>query len=291
MNRDDFVLDELDVDVDENDKRIGMQLVLMGRLDKTAIPAIVAKQRKSNLRFGEAAIKLGLVKRKDVEDALLRQYDFPSPPPWAHSGEVVIAAAAMGPVAESIRTLRAQLALHWLNQRDVQFLAVVSAARGEGRTFIAANLAVAFAQLHERTLLIDMDLRHARLHQIFRVENQHGLSSLASGRGTGGEIQRIVGYDSLSLLPAGPRPPHPQELLTARWMGPVLDAVRREFDVVIVDTPAFCCGADAQIVSAQARQALLVSAPGAATRDDTERMLGACRQVGATIAGAVINRR
>ncbi|MBI5716105.1 MAG: polysaccharide biosynthesis tyrosine autokinase [Burkholderiales bacterium] len=293
MNRMDFQIDELPTSDDASDKRIGMQLVQLGRLLKSDIPAVEAVQRKKRLRFGEAAVKLGLVNRQDVDDALARQYDFPAPPAWAHGAEVVIATpSSVGqPVAESIRTLRAQLALQWMSQPQVQFLAVVSAARGEGRSFIAANLAVAFAQLHERTLLIDMDLRNARQHKIFHVDNRHGLSTLVSGRGTGTEIQRVVGYDSLGVLPSGPRAPHPQELLTSRSMSPVLEHVRQRYDVVIVDTPAFACGADAQIVSAQTRQVLLVSAPGGATRDETERLVGACRQVGASVAGAVVNSR
>ena len=290
MNRLDLQLDELAA-ADGPDKRIGMQLVELGRLHKTDIPAIEVAQRSMHLRFGEAAVKLGLVKRQDVDDALGRQFNFPTPPPWALGAEVVIASRTMEPVGEAIRTLRAQLALQWMNHRQAQFLAVVSAVRGEGRSFIAANLAVAFAQLHERTLLIDMDLRHARQHRIFRIENKHGLSTLASGRSAGTEIQRIMGYQTLSVLPTGPRPPHPQELLTSRSMSPILEHVRRHYDVVIIDTPGFSCGADAQIVSAQARQALLVSAPGGATRDDTQRLVGACRQVGASVVGAVVNRR
>jgi protein-tyrosine kinase len=290
MNRLDLQLDEL-APTNGTDKRIGMRLVELGRMHRTDIPAVEAAQRKTKLRFGETAVKLGLVNRRDVDDALARQFDFPAPPPWALGAEVVIASASMGPVAEAIRTLRAQLALQWMNHRQVQMLAVVSAERGEGRSFIAANLAVAFAQLQERTLLIDMDLRQGRQHRIFRVENKHGLSTLVTGRSTGSEIQRIMGFETLSVLPAGPRPPHPQELLTSRSMSPLLEQVRRRYDVVIVDTPAFSCGADAQIVSAQARQALLVSAPGASTHDDTHRLVAACRQVGVTIAGAVVNRR
>jgi protein-tyrosine kinase len=232
------------------------------------------------LGAAEAAPALGLVARPDDE-----------PPRWAPGTEVVIATTSMSPVAEALRTLRTQLALQWMNQRQVQLLSVVSAVRGEGRSFIAANLAVAFAQLHERTLLIDMDLRHARQHRIFRVDNDIGLSTLLAGHGNGREIRRIEGCQTLSLLPSGPRPAHPQEMLSARSLTPVLDQLRPHFDVIIIDTPAFSSGADAQIVSAQARQALLVSAPGRATRDETDRLVDSLRQVGVSIAGAAVNRR
>jgi len=239
---------------------------------------------RRELDLGEATPHLGLLARQGEPPAR-----------WATGTEVVIATSPMSAVSEALRTLRTQLALQWMNQRQVQLLSVVSAVRDEGRSFIAANLAVAFAQLHERTLLIDMDLRHPRLHQIFRVDNDEGLATLLAGRGNGSgnghEMHRVEGCETLSLLPAGPRPTHPQELLAARTLGPVLDQLRPHFDVIIIDTPAFSSGADAQIVSAQARQALLVSAPGRATRDETDQMVGALRQVGVSIAGIAINRR
>lgn len=227
----------------------------------------------------------------EVVDALARPHQFPAAPRWAQGSEVVIATDASLPVAEAIRTLRAQLALQWMTQHQAQFISVVSASRGEGRSFIAANLAVAFAQLRERTLLIDMDLRHPRQHRIFRVANEFGLSTLLTGGSNGQEVQPVEGYDTLSLLTAGPRPPHPQELLAARAMSPLLEHVRARYDIVIVDTPAWASGADAQIVSAQTRQALLVSAPGVATRDETGRLIEALRQVGVTIVGATVNHR
>jgi receptor protein-tyrosine kinase len=272
-------------------KPIGMRLVEMGRIKETDIPTIAQAQRASQLRFGETAMQLGLVSRYDVADALARQRMFPGPPRWAEGSELAITTASTLPVAEAIRTLRAQLALRWMGQHQPQLLSVVSASRGEGRSFVAANLAVAFAQLRERTLLIDMDLRHARQHRIFRVGNEQGLSTLVSDGSNGQEVQAIEGYETLSLLTAGPRPANPQELLAARAMAPVLEKVRERYDIVIVDTPAWSCGADAQIVSAQTGQALLVSAPGMSTRDETGHLVDALRQVGVSIVGAAVNHR
>lgn len=292
MMRTDFHLDLPGTEAQPGrNKPIGMRLVELGHLKADDIAAIEQAQQSSQLRFGETAMKLGLVTRSDVEDALARQFNFPSTPQWAEGSEVVISTASMEPVAEAIRTLRAQLALQWMRHRQTQFVSIVSATRGEGRSFIAANLAVAFAQLQERTLLIDMDLRNGRQHQIFRIANEHGLSTLASGRSTGQEFQAIEGFDTLNVLTAGPRPPHPQELLAARTMAPVLEHARAHYDIVIIDTPAWSTGADAQIISAQARQALLISAPGRSTRDDTGLLVGALRQVGVSILGAAVNRR
>jgi receptor protein-tyrosine kinase len=233
----------------------------------------------------------GLAGRPESAAVVARRPVFPGPPRWTKGSELLIATDSTAAVAEAMRTLRAQLALQWMDQRQTQFLSIVSVGRGEGRSFIAANLAVACAQLQERTLLIDMDLRHGRQHRIFRVANDEGLSTLLSHGSSGQEIQPVEGYETLSLLTAGPQSPHPQELLAARAMTPVLDHVRARYDIVIVDTPAWSCGADAQIISAQTRQALLISAPGRATRDDTGQMIDALRQVGVAIVGAAVNHR
>lgn len=207
------------------------------------------------------------------------------------SAELVMVRAPMTPVAEALRNLRAQLGLHWKNAAQAQVLSVVSVERGEGRSFIAANLALAFAQLNERTLLVDTDLRYPRQHAIFGIGNGQGLSSLLGGRASAQDIQPVDCHPNLSVLPAGPPSAHPQELLASRSLRQVLEQCRAEFDVVILDTPAWRCGADAMLVCAQAGQALLVSAPGRATRDATERVVAALRQVDVAIAGAVVNRR
>lgn len=273
------------------DMPIGMQLVELGHLREGDIPAIEKAQRKTGLRFGEMAVKLGFVKRGHVEQALSRQFNFPFLPHTALSPELSIATTPKQPVAEAIRTLRTQLALSWMNKLQTQCLSVVSAERGEGRSFIAANLAVAFAQMNERALIIDMDLRYPRQHHLFRISNRYGLTSLLGGRGTGREIQRVDGYETLCVLPAGPLPPSPQELLAAKYLSPVLEHLRTQFDVIIVDTPAWSCGADAQIISAQAGQALLVSTPRKATRAATDSLVKAMQQVGVSIVGAAVNRR
>jgi protein-tyrosine kinase len=273
------------------DTRLGARLVQLGRLAPIDVQRIAQAQSKSTMRFGELAVKLGLVSRADVADALALQFNFPSVPDWARRSELLVATTPRSGVAEAVRTLRTQLALHWMNKRQTLCLAIVSADRGEGRSFIAANLALAFAQINERTLLIDMNLRQPRQHEIFRVGNRYGVTSLLNGRDSGREIQRIEGYSSLYLLTSGPAPPSPQELLTARSLTPTLERLRKQFDIVLVDTPAWQCGADAQMIASQTGDALLVSAPQLATRQSTDQLLAALRRVGVSIAGAAVNQR
>jgi Mrp family chromosome partitioning ATPase len=120
----------------------------------------------------------------------------------------------------------------------LKHLAIVSPGREEGRTYLAANLAVVFSQLGERTLLIDADMRHPRQHVLFGLPNRGGLSSLLAGRAGADVIELVAPLTNLSVLPAGPQPPNPQELLGRPVFQNFLAELDKEFDVVIIDTPA-----------------------------------------------------
>src|SRR5207253_11148190 len=122
-----------------------------------------------------------------------------------------------------------------------------------GRSFIAANLAVVFAQLGQRTLLIDADLRNASQHRLFGVDNRLGLSAVLSGRADASEaIQRVAAVPNLSLLPAGALPPSPQDLLARPAFAILLDEVAADADLVLLDCPPIGQTADAQTIVVRA---------------------------------------
>jgi receptor protein-tyrosine kinase len=198
-------------------RSIGAILIDNGRLTPDAAERILKLQKEQGLRFGDAAIQLGLLSEADIQQALSRQYDYPYLMPGDErvSEEVVAAFKPFSPIVEQLRAVRSQLMLRWFDAEiGHKTLAVVSASRADGRSFTAANLAVVFSQLGERTLLIDADLRNPSQHQLFRLENKLGLSSLLAGRAELAEaITRIPGLIDLSVLPAGATPPNPQELL------------------------------------------------------------------------------
>ena len=113
---------------------------------------------------------------------------------------------------EHLRSLRTQLSLRWFENQQAA-LAIVSPGSGEGRSWIAANLAVLFAQTGKRTLLIDADLRRPRQHALFGIPERNGLSSILAGRAGLDGLTEIPGVPDLTVLPAGVVPPNPQELL------------------------------------------------------------------------------
>ena len=167
-------------------RAIGAILIDAGRLSPDGAERILRAQRDGGLRFGDAAISLGLLKESDIQFALSRQFDYPflQPGESSVSDEVVAAYRPFTHQVEELRALRSQLMLRWFDaEAERKTLAIVSPERGEGRSFIAANLAVVFSQLGERTLLIDADMRNPRQHTMFAVSNRLGLSETLAGRG------------------------------------------------------------------------------------------------------------
>jgi receptor protein-tyrosine kinase len=276
---------------------IGAILMDIGRLTPEAAERILKVQKESGLRFGDAAIKLGLLTEMDVRFALSRQFDYPNLAPGdkSVSEEVVAAFKPYSPAVERLRALRSQLMLRCFDlddesRGDKRSLAIVSPEQGEGRSFLAANLAVVFSQLGERTLLIDADLRHPRQHELFRLENPSGLSAILSGRANMDEaIQRIPNLLGLSVLPAGVVPPNPQELLSRPAFSNLLQAAQERFDIVLIDTPDGSRSADVETIVTRAGAALAVSRKHFTSTRRLQSMVDALRQAGSPVVGVVLN--
>lgn len=274
-------------------RSIGAILIDNGRLTPEAAERILKLQKEQGLRFGDAAIQLGLLTEADIQQALSRQYDYPYLMPGDDrvSEEVIAAFKPFSPVVEQLRALRSQLMLRWFDaEAGHKTLAVVSAGRGEGRSFTAANLAVVFSQLGERTLLIDADLRHPRQHQLFRLENKLGLSSLLAGRAELGEaVTRIPGLIDLSILPAGATPPNPQELLARPVFNALMATVQGQYDIVVVDTPAGAETADNQTIAARTRGAVVVARKDLSLAPQLQTLVSSLQHAGVAVVGAVLN--
>lgn len=273
-------------------RAIGALLIDAGKLRAEDAEAVLRLQKEKNLRFGDAAIELGFITQADIDLALSRQFDYPylAPGESKVSEEVAAAYDPFSPQVEALRALRAQLMLRWFDHDAARTaLAIVSAARGEGRSYIAANLAVVFSQLGERTLLIDADLRHPRQHELFGADNRAGLSALLTGRAMLDVIQRIPGLLGLSVLPAGALPPNPQELLARPQFAQLLADLAGHYDVILIDTPAAADTADAQTAAVRAGAALVVVRKNASRTWRVRGLSDSVAHAKATIVGAVLN--
>jgi receptor protein-tyrosine kinase len=273
------------------DRSIGAILIDSGKLRLADAERIMHLQKEEGLRFGDAAIRLGLVTREDIDRAVAHQFEYPYLVVGESdvSHELVAAYQPFSPEVEALRALRSQLMLRWFTEDNRhKTLAVCSAESAEGRSWMAANLAIVFSQLGERTLLIDADLRNPRQHDLFKLENGSGLSSILSNRGDIGAIRRIPSFIDLSVLPAGPIPPNPQELLGRSAFAQLLDEVSEKFDVVIIDSPSGKY-ADVQTVAVRAGGALLLARKHFTAVADLGSLANNLRQTGAQVVGVVVS--
>jgi receptor protein-tyrosine kinase len=249
-------------------------------------------QRTEGWRFGEAALRLGLVTTDDMRCAIAKQYDLPHllPGNESVSNELVVAYAPFHPCAEELRALRTQLSIRWSNNKaQHRSLAIVSPGAGEGRSYVAANLAVLFSLLGERTLLIDADLRSPRQHRIFNISDRIGLSAILSGRADRSIVMPVPEFAKLSVLPAGAPPPNPQELLSRPALGAFFQEMESEFDVVLVDTsPARPC-ADSQSVAYRTGSAIVLARKDHTRIGDTQSVIRELSDAGVRVVGTVLN--
>lgn len=271
-------------------RSIGAILVDAGRLSVEDAERVLRLQREQNLRFGDAAIKLGVLTEADIDLALSHQFDYPYLLRGSSkvSERVVAAYQPTSPEVEAMRALRSQLMLRWFDGSSQKTLAIVSAGANEGRSFIASNLAVVFSQLGERTLLIDADMRSPSQHELFGLENRTGLSAVLAGRGPA-EVQRVEGLRDLSVLTAGPVPPNSIELLSRPLFGQTLTEFGAAYDVILLDTPSASLYADAQTVAARAGGALLVARKNASRAWHVRALSDAVAQANAALVGTVLN--
>jgi protein-tyrosine kinase len=273
----------------EQHRRIGNFIRDARDLDERQVEQILAYQREHGVRFGEAAVALRLAQRSDVIEALSQQFQYTVGfAGQAANGELVAAADPFGEQAEAFRELRSRLMLE-LPGEPIRALAIASPDSGDGKSYIAANLAVAFSQLGARTLLIDADVRTPRLHRMFGLDGG-GLSGVLAGFVEPSEaVLPVHGSPNLCLLPAGAMPPNPLELLHRPTFGALIQETLQSFRYIFVDTPAAVRGADARAIAAECDATLVVGRAGRSRMAQLEGLLDALSRSGARLAGVVMN--
>jgi chain length determinant protein tyrosine kinase EpsG len=286
-------LAELDIELPSRDaaQPIGALLVQSGALASGDVQRVLDYQKKAGLLFGEAGVAMGLLEEEDVKRALAIQFGHAYlSPDSGLASELVTATDPDSAAVEHLRVLRSQLMLRWFeNDARQAALAIVSPGSGEGRSYIAANLAVLFSQLGKRTLLIDADLRKPRQHEIFGLTGSVGLSTVLSGRAGWEAVHEVKSLPGLWVLPAGAVPPNPQELLSRPGFARLVQALRASYEVILIDTPAGAVWADAGTIAARAGAALMLACRDATSVPRVAHFADDLRQFGVTVVGAVLN--
>ncbi len=268
---------------------IGKLLQDAGKLKPQDMERVLKLQQEQNLRFGAAAQQLGLVTEADIRQALSQQFEYPTIPA-AEAGlspELTAATDPYSKEAEALRSVRSELLLRWFKDGR-KTLAVGSARADEGASYLAANLAVLFAQMGRKVLLIDANMRQPRQHEIFNLGNSMGFSDILAERVPSLQVHGIKQFPTLTVLPAGSPPPNPAELLARPSFGALLSGLETSYDIILLDTAPSQLSSDFQLISARAGGMLI------ATRRNVSRLapLAELKEkiifTGAQVVGAVV---
>lgn len=281
-----------DISVDQQDTSLGDILRRTKGLTAEQVREALEYQNTHGVRFGEAVVALGLASAQDVVWALAQQFHYPYTPTSevALHSELVVANDPFSEQVESFRDLRAQLITGVMGQGGQRSaVAIVSGDAGDGKSFVAANLAVAFSQLPGRTLLVDANLRTPRLHEIFGVDVSTGLSGILSGRSAANVIKPVTHLPNLYMLPAGVMAPNPAELLHRASFSLLLRELLEKFDYVLVDTPAGTHGADARMIASHCGACLVVGRRGQSRMPSMQNLVKQLTKSTVKIAGVLMN--
>ena len=191
--------------------------------------------------------------------------------------------------AEGFRTLRTNL--QFLSaDKPLKVLVISSSAAAEGKTTIAMNLATSLAQMGQRVLLVDSDLRRPTLYKSFNLAAAPGLSNLLVGKAELSTVIKKTPIEGLQVLPAGPIPPMPAELLGSHRMRELLNQLRQQFDTVLLDSPPVIAVTDATLLATMADGLLLVVNCGRTTQDQAKAALLTLEKAGIRPLGVVMNQ-
>ena len=203
--------------------------------------------------------------------------------------ELYVAREPRSPVSEAFRTLRTNLEFAGVDE-PIRTILITSPGPKEGKTTIAANLAVIIAQGGKRVILLDADLRRPRIHRFLGIPNRVGLSDVFRGHlDLPSAIHSFDGSEGMSVITSGSLPPNPAELLGSAKMIQILEELKQQADVVVIDCPPSLV-ADAQVLAAKVDAVLLVIQPGYTHIDSAKAALEQLGRADARVVGAVLNR-
>lgn len=194
------------------------------------------------------------------------------------------------PISEQYRTIRTNIEFSQVDA-DIRTIMVTSTGPGEGKSTTVANLATVFAEQGKQVLLIDADLRKPTVHYTFRMQNTTGLTNILTRQLTLKEAIFNSKIPNLFILPSGPIPPNPAELLGSRMMKDVLEEIKDEFDIVMFDTPPVLAVTDAQILSNQCDGTILVVSSGRTENEPALKGKELLEKAKANVIGVVLNNK
>jgi protein-tyrosine kinase len=296
----------------ESDQDIADALILLYKLPEDAIASIQQAKKALGVDFVEAALHTGLVTQREVETALewIRRHSLNEgrsiieeamrrrPDPRAlvvwegervsPGRELILAHDPYSERSEAIRTLRTELLMRTSGRRGAGIFALVSPNAGEGRSQLSAELAIAFAQLGSRTLLVDADLRRPRQHMLFGADNSVGLAQeLVNSREH--RVYAVDGVQHMRLITSGAPPPNPLELLSGNRFERLVGEWRRNYEFVVIDTPPAAQYSDGLAVATVAGHVVVLSRTNSTSYSGMTELRRKLDTTNAFVVGAVMS--
>lgn len=219
-----------------------------------------------------------VIKHKSGEEGEIKQIE----------SRLVTHFAPKSPISEAYRSLRTGIQYAKADQ-PIKTVLVTSSGPGEGKSTSVANLAITFAQMGTKTLLVDTDLRRPVLHGIFGVPREEGLTNVLVGKISMDKAIRKTKIDNLDLLTCGTLPPNPSELLASESMENFLHETRKKYDVVVFDSPPIIAVTDAVVLAPKLDGIVLVVKSGETGKDALLRSRVLLNNVKATLFGIILN--
>ncbi len=194
------------------------------------------------------------------------------------------------PISEQYRTIRTNIQFSTVDS-EIRTLMITSSGPGEGKSTTTANLATVFAQQGNRVLLVDADMRKPTVHYTFSITNTFGLTSVLTKQSNLSEAATQIDTSSLFVLPCGPIPPNPSELISSRAMDEFIDSALNEFDLILFDTPPVLVVTDAQLLANKCDGTVLVTSSGFTEKENALKAKDQLTNSKAKLLGVILNNK
>ncbi|HPQ70317.1 MAG TPA: polysaccharide biosynthesis tyrosine autokinase [bacterium] len=228
--------------------------------------------------------------RKPVYGIIPRIPDYRKEPEAARpvSANLVTHYSPKSPISEAFRTLRTNI--HFADpDQQLTSLLITSAGPSEGKSTIVSNLALTFANTGRRTLLLDCDLRKPNVHNIFETQRDPGLTNVLMKESSWKDVLRETKIPNLYMIPSGPIPPNPTEMVGSQGMKDLIEQFKTEFDLILLDSPPVVAVTDAAILSVAVDATLLVVELGRSRASGVNRAIDLLEKVKANLMGIITN--
>ena len=283
--------EELGVDYQDGEEAGAEEMQSAQKSEAEVKPVVEIKAVGRKIIAEEKALQEKLAAEVDEEDEDEAEVEEFNEEMLDEDSELVLRDNPKSKVSEDFRTIRTSLYFS-LNKKGSNAVLISSSTPNEGKSFIASNLAVAFAKTKKKVLLIDCDMRLGRQHEIFGLSNKEGLSNLLA-ESKSGEYRKYLQkttVKNLSIITRGVVPPNPSELLDSSIMEELLEKVKQKFDYVILDGTPIDGLSDSLILAKKTDRLVLVSAANMTTIEDLQNSKKTLESIEVKISGVVLNR-